>query len=442
MSELALLGGKKILDNTPVDMFNWPIINQDMEDAVLKVLRGREMSGTNITKQFEKEYADWVGVKYGLCWVNGTASLQAAMFAVGLGAGDEIIIPTITYWASAIQALSLGASVVFADITPDTLCLDSADLPKRLTERTKAILVVHYAGHPVDMDPVMEFAQKHDLKVIEDVSHAQGTLYKGKMAGSLGDVAGTSLMTGKSFAIGEGGIMLTDDREIYERGLLFGHYARHVEIENNKYDGMKGIPWGGVKGRINQMASALGLVQLKKYPKEIAEIEKAMNYFWDQIDQLPGLKGIRPGKESGSTMGGWYASHGLYNPEELSGLSVSRFFEAIEAEGTGEILLGCNFALHQHPIFNTIDVYGHGKPTQTANLPEGTPYRQDQVSLPVAEEIQDYTFFAPWFKHFDKAIIDQYVSIFKKVVDKHQELLAGDKKIPVKGLGAFTKRKG
>ena len=441
MSNLALLGGEKSLTDIPSDMFDWPIINKDMEDAVLNVLRGKEMSGTEITKQFESEFADWVGVKYGLGWVNGTASLQAAMFAVGLGVGDEIIVPTITYWASAIQALSLGASVVFADITPDTLCIDPNDLPNRLTERTKAIMVVHYAGYPVDMDPVMEFAKKHNLKVIEDVSHAQGTLYKGKMAGSLGDVAATSLMTGKSFAIGEGGMMLTDDRDIYERGLLFGHYARHSEIENKEYDALKGIPWGGVKGRMNQMASAIGLVQLKKYPAEIAEIDKAMNYFWDQMDKLPGLKGIRPAKDSGSTMGGWYACHCLYNPEELSGLSLSRFFEAMQAEGVA-LTAGCNSALNMHPIFNEIDIYGHGKPTQSVNLPEGTSYRQDQVSLPVAEKIQDYTFFAPWFKHFDKDIIDKYVNVFKKVIENHKELLAGDEKLPVKGLGAFSKRKG
>lgn len=442
MSKLALLGGEKSIIDISSDMFDWPIINKDMEDAVLGVLHGKTMSGTGITKEFESKFADWVGVKYGLGWVNGTASLQAAMFAVGLGAGDEIIVPTITYWASAIQALSLGASVVFADIDPETLCLDPNDLPNRLTERTKAIMVVHYAGYPVDMDPVMEFAKKHNLKVIEDVSHAQGTLYKGRMTGSIGDVAGISLMTGKSFAIGEGGMMLTDDRDIYERGLLFGHYARHNEIENKKYDGLKGITWGGVKGRMNQMASALGLVQLKKYPAEIAEIDKAMNYFWDQIDKLSGLKGIRPEKDSGSTMGGWYACHGLYNPEELSGLSLSRFIEAIDAEGVGGLLAGCNSALNMHPIFSNIDIYGHGKPTQAVNLPEGTLYRQDNVKLPVAEKIQDYTFFAPWFKHFDKNIIDQYVDVFKKVIENHKELLAGDKKIPIKGLGAFTKRKG
>ena len=442
MSTLALLGGEKSTESIPAELFEWPIVNTDMEDAVLKVLRGREMSGTNITKQFEKEFSEWVGTKYGLCWSNGTASLQAAMFAVGLGVGDEIIVPTITYWASAIQAFSLGASVVFADIDPNTLCLDPNDLPNRLTERTKAIMVVHYAAHPADMDPIMAFAKKHNLKVIEDVSHAHGTLYKGKMTGSIGDAAGFSLMTGKSFAIGEGGIMLTNDQDIHERGLLFGHYARHKEIENPKYAELKGIPWGGVKGRMNQMASAIGLVQLKKYPAEIAEIDKAMNYFWDQVDQLPGLKGIRPAKDSGSTMGGWYACHGLYNPEELNGLSLSRFAEAFEAEGLPPLTVGCNLALHKHPLFSDIDVYGHGKPTQAANLPDGISYRQNEVKFPVADKIQDHTFFAPWFKHFDKENIDIYISVLKKIVDNHKELLPGDKKIPVKGMGAFTKRKG
>lgn len=178
-SPLALLGGPKTVTLSAGDTFDWPIITWEDEGAVLEVLRARNMSGTDVTMLFEKEFAEWMGVRHALAFNNGTASLLAAMFAVGIGHGDEIICPATTYWASALQVYSLGGTVVFADIDPLTLCLDPNDIERHISPRTKAIVVVHYLGHPADMDAIMEIANKHGLKVIEDVSHAQGGLYKG-----------------------------------------------------------------------------------------------------------------------------------------------------------------------------------------------------------------------------------------------------------------------
>ena len=128
MSKLAILGGEKLNTRSIAENVKWPIVNRAMEEGVLAVLRDGNMSGTDITKQFEKEFAKWQGSKYALAHSSGTASLQAAMFGVGLGHGDELICPSTTYWASGLPAISLGASVVFADIDPVTLCLDPADL--------------------------------------------------------------------------------------------------------------------------------------------------------------------------------------------------------------------------------------------------------------------------------------------------------------------------
>lgn len=166
------------------------------------------MSDTDITKKFEREFAEWQGTQFALGFCNGTASLHAAMYGCGVGVGDEIICPSVTYWASALPCFSLGATVSFADIDPVTLCLDPNDLEHRITKRTKAIVVVHYLGYPADMDEIVAIARKHGVKVIEDVSHAQGGLYKGRKLGTIGDVGAMSLMTGKSFAIGEGGCSL------------------------------------------------------------------------------------------------------------------------------------------------------------------------------------------------------------------------------------------
>src|SRR5690606_17329115 len=122
------------------------------------------MSGTDITLQFEKEFAAWQGTEYALGYCNGTMALQAAMFGCGVGRGDEIICPSVTYWASALPAFTLGATIVFADIEESTLCLDPADIEHRITERTKAIVPVHYMGHPCDMDAIMEIARRHNVK--------------------------------------------------------------------------------------------------------------------------------------------------------------------------------------------------------------------------------------------------------------------------------------
>lgn len=213
MSELALFGGPKAVTyvgtglNDGSDMFKWPIVTKEDEDAVLEVLRRGGMSGTDVTKQFEAEYCAWSGSKYALGTCNGTAALYAAMYGVGVGHGDEIICPSVTYWASCTAAYNLGATIVFGDIEADTLCLDPKKLESKISPKTKAIVVVHYMGHPADMDPIMEIAKKYGIKVIEDVSHAQGGLYKGKKLGTIGDVAGSSLMAGKSLAIGEAGIL-------------------------------------------------------------------------------------------------------------------------------------------------------------------------------------------------------------------------------------------
>ena len=367
MSKLAILGGEKVATTSIAPCIKWPIVNRAMEEGVISVLRDGNMSGTNITKQFEAEFAKWQGSKYALAHSSGTASLQAAMFGVGLGHGDEIICPSITYWASVLPAMSLGATIVYADIDPVTLCLDPADFEKRITPRTKAVVVVHYCAYPAPMDEIMAIARKHNIKVIEDVSHAQGALYKGKMVGTIGDVGAMSLMSGKSFAIGEGGILVTDNQEIYERALLWGHYERGGDITLPGLAEYKGLPCGGYKYRMHQLSSVVGLEQLKKYDSECAVIDKAMKYFWDGLKDLP-LDSHQPA-DANSTKGGWYACKGIYNADAFEGLSLKYFIDAVTAEGGQYFAAGCNAALHTHGLFHTMDVYGDGKPSNFAFLP-------------------------------------------------------------------------
>jgi perosamine synthetase len=351
------------------------------------------------------------------------------MYGCTVGVGDEIICPSITYWASCLPAYSLGATVVFAEIDPQTLCLDPADVEHRITSRTRAIVAVHYLGHPADMDPIVEIARRHNVKVIEDVSHAHGALYKGRKAGTLGDVAAASCMTGKSLAIGEAGILTTDDREIYERALAFGHYERfgaNADLATDYLRPLTGLPLGGYKYRMHQMSAAVGRVQLKQYDARIAEIQRAMNHFWDLLEGVPGLRAHRPPKDSGTTMGGWYAARGLYVPEELGGLSVTRFAQAVRAEGA-PCSPGVNAALHLHPLFTTADVYGHGQPTRIANTTGDISHlQQPPGSLPISEGIGARTYSIPWFKHERPEIIGEYAAAFRKVAEHYRDLLADD----------------
>ncbi len=434
MSKLAIFGGEPAVKNRSDDIFRRNI-TKEMEDAVLKVLHEWKMSSTDITKEFEKEFAQWHNMKFGLGCNTGTAAIHCAMYGAGVGAGDEIICQSTTYWASCLQAFSLGATVVFADIDPETLCINPDDIEHRITTRTKAIIVVHYAGYPADMDRILPIARKHNIKVIEDVSHAHGALYKGKMVGTFGDVSAFSLMSGKAFAIGEAGIMLTNDRDIYERAILFGHYERHSEIENPELKKFAGLPWGGYKYRMHQMSSALGLVQIKQFQKDMVEIDRAMNYFWDLLEGYPGIRAHRPPKNSGCTKGGWYASLGRYIKEELGGLSITKFCEALRAEGVGWAQPGCNKALHMHPLFQSVDVYREGLPTRIAH--SNRDVREKTGSLPNSEALQKKVFAVPWFKHFYPDRIKEYADAFKKVIENYKEQLLPEDKGDPEELGGW-----
>jgi perosamine synthetase len=437
-SRLALLGGEKSVKSDDSEIGTWPIVTDRHEQAVLEVLRAGQMSGIEITKEFERKYAEALGRKYGLAYHNGTAAILGAMYGLGIGVGDEVIAPSITYWASVAQAYTLGATPVFADVDPDTICIDPKDVEHRITPRTKAVVVVHYASMPADMDAIMEIAARHDIKVLEDCSHAHGALYKGKEVGTFGDAAAFSLMTGKSLAVGEGGILFTDDRRVYERALLFGHYVRHDEITLEELKPFAGLPCGGFKHRMHQLSSAFGLVQLELYGQQMAEIDKAMNCFCDLLEATSGIRPMRPPKGTGTTKGGWYYPHFKYVGQELGRLSLLRFSEAVCAEGS-ICNPGCNKPLHLHPLFTSMDVYGHGRPTRIAYLDGSAKIEQYVEKLPVAEGINQRVFEVPWFKRYQPEVIEEHAGAYKKVIEGYRTLLAGDshKDTDVGGYSSF-----
>lgn len=426
-SSLALLGGEKSVNSPNKELFHWPIVTKEDEDAVISVLRNGTMSQTDISIQFEKELSQWAKTNYALTFCNGTASLLGAMYGCGIGYGDEVIGPSYTYWASMMPVLSLGAVPVFADIDPVSLTIDPVDIEKKITTKTKAIVVVHLFAHPANMDAIMKIAKKHKLKVIEDTSHAQGGLYKGKMLGTIGDVGAFSCMGSKSFSIGEGGVMLTNDEEIYNRAISFGFYERtdsqsnYFKSNSNFKFQFPGIPLGGYKHRLNQTCSAMGRVQLKYYDQRCIEIRKAINYFWQLLENTPGLHPHRVNEKEGSTMGGWYCPVGHYKTEELGGLPIDSFIKAVKAEGYNISRAPYSNPLHLNPGIFKADIYNHGKPTIEFN--KGNSIGNSQSKLPVTEAITQKAFTIPWFKHFQPELIEMYANAFKKVASNSKELL-------------------
>jgi dTDP-4-amino-4,6-dideoxygalactose transaminase len=243
-----------------------------------------------------------------------------------------------------------------------------------------------------------------------------------------------SLMSGKSFPVGEGGILVTRDRTLFERCVAYGHYERtgavslynpaDKQVTDAGLARFSGSPIGGTKHRMNQMCSALGRVQLKYYPQRIAEIQRAMNRFWDYLEGAPGLRAHRP-TEAGSTMGGWYAARGLYRQEELGGLPCPRFCEALRAEGIGTAP-GANHPLHLTPVVHEADIFRQGQPTAIAFGQRDV--RQGPGTLPVTERIRELAFGIPWFKHDVPQAIARHAAAYLKVARHAAALLAATPK--------------
>lgn len=427
--QLALVGGEPFLKSRPakeLGIFKWPVITEEDEQAALKVIRENAFSGIKYTEEFQEKFAKWLGVKHALAYPNGTMALSAAMFAIGLGAGDEIICPTKTYWGSVSQAMCFGASAVFCNIN-EHLVIDPDDIERCITKRTKAIMVVHYNGYPCDMDKIMSIAKKHNLYVIEDVSHAQGSLYKGKKCGTFGDINAMSMMSGKTFACGELGMVVSDNTKLYERAIAYGHYDRITPAyitESTDLFEYSHIALGGVKGRANQLCSVLGMGQLKHFDERIAECNKAMNYFFDLCEGIPGLEPDRCDTSDGSSMGGFYCAHFMYDRTKFKGLSSKRFAQALRAESENAVLAweGGNYCLHTHNLFKTFDFFNLGKPSRIVF--NDRDVREDDKYLKRSE---DYELIGvPVFRKFNKEWIEKYAEVVKIVAENYEQLLEGD----------------
>ena len=247
-----------------------PYITEEDVNAVADAVRQKRLSQGKHVEKFENKFAEYIGVKHGVAICNGTAALHVALAAVGVSAGDEVIVPSFSFVATSNSVLYQRAKPVFADINPLTYNINPEEIEKRITKKTRAIIPVHYAGQPADMDAVSEIAEKYRIYVVEDAAEAHGALYHGRKAGSLGDVACFSFYPNKNMTTGEGGMITTDDEELAERMRMIRAHGQDARYHHVML---------GYNYRMTDFQAALGLVQLKRLERVIRnKVERAVFY--------------------------------------------------------------------------------------------------------------------------------------------------------------------
>lgn len=274
----------------------WPAFTQEEADAVRDVLLSNKVNywtGTQC-REFEKEFAAWAGTEYAVALTNGTVALDVALKALGIGPGDEVIVTPRTFLASVSSIVNAGATPVFADVDPDSQNITAETVRAVLSPRTRAVVCVHLAGWPCDMDPIMALAEETDLFVIEDCAQAHGARYKGRSVGSIGHVGAWSFCQDKIMTTGgEGGMVTTNDRELWSRMWSFKDHGKSWQAVYERQH-PPGFRWlhesFGTNWRMMEMQAAIGRIQLQRMPAWHEERTRNANAIWRTALALPGLR--------------------------------------------------------------------------------------------------------------------------------------------------------
>lgn len=277
----------KFLKSEEYIPFSPPSIGREEEALVLDALRSGWITTGPKTAEFEKRIAEYVGVSHSVATFSCTDAMHIALKALGIGPGDEVVTSTFTFASSAHVIAYCGATPVLADVDPETFNVTAETLAAKLTKRTKAVLPVHYAGHPCDMDPILELAREHGLHVVEDAAHALGASYKGRKVGTIGDVTAYSFYATKNLTTAEGGMAVTENEELAAcmRRLTMYGISDSREIWNKRYRKAGSIHYDvaelGSKCNMTDINAALGLAQLGKFGKT-QETRKGFYSLYDE----------------------------------------------------------------------------------------------------------------------------------------------------------------
>jgi dTDP-4-amino-4,6-dideoxygalactose transaminase len=417
MPNLALLGGTPVFDEThrwPA----WPVTDARDEQRLLDVLRSGVWGiGSPVIAEFNKRLADSLGVKHALAVNSGTAALELAIKALGVGPGDEVIVPAYTFIASATCVLEMEGAVIFADIDPDTHNLSPASVARLITPRTKAIIAVHFGGNPADI-PALErvVAQSgRKIPILEDAAHAHGMIYRGKPAGKHGIAAEFSYQSTKNVASGEGGALVTDNTELFELAESYHSFGR---LPGRPWYEHASVSWNH---RMSAFQAAVLLGQLDRLEEQTRvrfENGKLLN---EALAQLPGTRPQRDTDASPDTR----RSYHLYiwrHDAEATGVPRQRLLEALQAEGV-PAFGGYLVPLQEQPMFTERRFWhrhrsGGSSASHSGNEPDYT-----RVQTPLAKALcGDAVWLAQSVLLADRAAMQRLVEAVAKVIENADEL--------------------
>jgi dTDP-4-amino-4,6-dideoxygalactose transaminase len=332
--KLAIDGGKPIRTKP---FASWPYFEPDEIDAAASVLRSGQVNywtGEEGTL-FEKEFASFCGSKYAVALANGTAALEAALAALDIGTGDEVIVPCRTFIASASAVVIRGARPIFADVDAASQNITSETIKPLLTPRTRALIAVHIAGWPCDMDSILDLAREHNLKLIEDCAQAHGAVYKGRRAGSFGDVAAFSFCQDKIMTTGgEGGLVTTNNKKLWQKTWAYKDHGKDFATVFNRRHPI-GFRWVhksiGTNWRMTEFQAAIGRIVLRKLPAWIRVRQRNARVLNDCFRTISALEVKEPPPHITHA---YYKYNAFVNKARLKkGWSRDRIMEAINAEG-------------------------------------------------------------------------------------------------------------
>ncbi len=347
--KLAIEGGEKACR---VAWPRWPVWDDAERRALLGVLESGSWWFGDRVKEFEAAFAAFQGARFGVTATSGTTALETALIALGVGAGDEVIVPPYTFVATASAVLRVNAVPVFADIEPHSLCIDPADVERRITPRTKALIPVHLGGRVADMDRLLAIARPRAIAVVEDACHSWGSQWKGKGTGAIGTCGVFSFQASKNITSAEGGIILTDDGELAERCRSFTNVGRRP-----------GEAWYrhfvlGSNLRLTEFQAALLLAQLGRLEEQTLVRQANAEILTEGLRHVPGIAPIE--NEPRMTRRGIHLYCFRLDRERL-GTTRARFIEAVGAEGV-PLMPGYDTPLYRNPMFGTAEAGPRGCP--------------------------------------------------------------------------------
>jgi len=362
MGKLAITGGKPVRDVKASPWPKWPVWDQNEEKVLLDVLKSGIWSYNGPKeRQFNTAFAEFIGAEHAVSVANGTVSLQLALEACGIGLGDEVIVPGLTWQATAAAVLDVNATPILVDVDEANWCIDPTEAEQAITQKTKAIIPVHLYGCLADMDAIMKIARQHDLWVIEDSAHKHGGEWTGKKAGSIGHIGSFSFQLSKLMTAGEGGALTTSDAELYERLDALRNCGRRPE---DKEPTDKGVGIYSDEGnfiqsgnyRITEYQAALLIEALKRLPGQNQARDENAKYMNSLLSDMPGVLPMEHDKRE--TARAYYNFSFRYNKEGFKELPAQKFREALSAE------LGCPAEASYEPL-NACALYApHTKPSR------------------------------------------------------------------------------